>query len=355
MTLWEMVRLAVQGGPGVCQVAVTNVCNAHCRFCSFPQVPPASRRMADTSRLLGGLPALKRRGIRYLIFTGGEPFLYPDLLTVLARCRDLSLTTLVVTNGALLSPQIIHHLKQVGLDTLIISIDAANPDTHDRHRGLPGLTAHLAEILPLVHQAAIKTVASVTLSRLLHDFDALIRFLQNLGFCRLTFSYPLTQLDSSYLGFAHHTLVDFSPAELERLLGEIVSLKNRSPLIILNPRLALEDARRQLQGRNSRFPCFAGYKYFFADWNLRVYRCHFLPDTLGPLEEIDRFPPIRDGCQACNIDCYRDPSVYQFAAVSLADALSAWRQGKFLQGVKSLLHPYNVLSLAALLEGRHWV
>lgn len=355
MTLWEMVRLALQGGPGVCQVAVTNACNAHCRFCSFPQVPAASRRMADTPRLLNGLAAMQRRGIRYLILTGGEPFLYPDLLTILSRSQSLSLTTLVVTNGALLSPQVIRHLKQAGLDTLIISVDAADPETHDHHRGLPGLTAHLAEILPLVHQAGIKTVASVTLSRLLHNLDALLSFLKHLGFSRLTFSYPLTQLDSSYLGFAHHSLVDFSPAELDRLFGEIVSLKRRSPLNILNPRLALEDARRQLQGRASRFPCLAGFKYFFADWNLKVYRCHFLPDTLGPLEDIDRFPPIRDGCRACNIDCYRDPSVYQFAAVSLADALTSWRQGKFLEGFRSLLHPYNFLSLASLLEGRHWV
>lgn len=355
MTFGELVRLAVQGGPGVCQVAVTNVCNARCRFCSFPQVPAASRRMADTPRLLDSLAAMQRRGIRYLIFTGGEPLLYPDLLTILSRCHHMALTTLVVTNGALLSPRVIHRLKQTGLDTLIISVDAADPETHDRHRGLPGLTSHLAQIVPLVHQAGIKTVASVTLSRLLTDLDALIHFLKNLGFTRLTFSYPLTQLDSSYLGFAQHHLVDFSPAELDRLFGEIVSLKSRSPLIILNPRLALEDARRQLQGRSGRFPCLAGFKYFFADWNLEVYRCHFLPDTLGPLEEIDRFPPIRDGCKACNIDCYRDPSVYQFAAVSLADAISAWRQGKFLQGLKCLLHPYNFLSLAALLEGRHWV
>jgi len=355
MTLREVVRLALQGGPGVCQVAVTNVCNAHCRFCSFPQVPPASRRMADTHRLLQGLAATKRRGIHYLIFTGGEPLLYPDLLTILAVCQDLALKTLLVTNGALLSPQLIQDLKKVGLDSLIISIDAANPEIHDRHRGLPGLTSHLTEILPVIHRTGLKTVASVTLSRLLEDLDALIDFLKNLGFTRVTFSYPLTQLDSSYLGFAPHTLVDFAPAELDQLLAEILSLKNRSPLIILNPRLALEDARRQLQGRPGRFPCLAGYKYFYADWNLEVYRCHFLPDTLGPMEDIDRFPPIRDGCKACNIDCYRDPSVYQFAAVSLADALTAWRQGKFLLGLKFLLHPYNFLSLASLLEGRYWV
>jgi hypothetical protein len=65
--------------------------------------------------------------------------------------------------------------------------------------------------------------------------------------------------------------------------------------------------------------------------------------------------PIRDGCQACAIDCYRDPSVYQYLAVSMADGLAALRQGKWLQGLGALLHPYNFLSLASLLEASHWV
>ena len=119
--------------------------------------------------------------------------------------------------------------------------------------------------------------------------------------------------------------------------------------------MGLEEARRQLQGLPSRFPCLAGFKYFFADWHLNVHRCHFLADTLGPLEDIDQITPIRDGCNACNIDCYRDPSVFQYVAVSLADTLAAWSQGAVVQGFKSLLNPTNVLSLAALMEGRHWV
>jgi hypothetical protein len=32
MTAKELLRLMVQGGPGVCQFAITNACNAHCRF-----------------------------------------------------------------------------------------------------------------------------------------------------------------------------------------------------------------------------------------------------------------------------------------------------------------------------------
>ncbi|HEX9882558.1 MAG TPA: hypothetical protein VGA79_01205, partial [Desulfobaccales bacterium] len=73
------------------------------------------------------------------------------------------------------------------------------------------------------------------------------------------------------------------------------------------------------------------------------------------LEEIHRLRPLRDRCTACTIDCYRDPSVYQYLAVSVADSLAALRRGQWLQGLATLLHPYNALSLTALLEARHWV
>jgi MoaA/NifB/PqqE/SkfB family radical SAM enzyme len=355
MKFQEMVKLALKGGPGFIQIAVTNACNAHCRFCSFPQVPVSDWRMAEPNRLALGFEAMARAGLKYVTITGGEPLLYPDLISCLERARALGLETLLVTNGALLTPQRLGTLSRLGVHTLIISIDAASAEAHDRHRGLPGLAAHVKEMIPLIRQAGLKAVASVTLSRLIDDVDALVSFVQDLGFSRLTFSYPLTSLKSSYLGFAENSLVNFSPEELDRLFAHIVELKQRSPIIILNPRLSLEDVRRQLQGRPSRFPCLAGFKYFFADWDLNVYRCHVLPDILGPLEEIDRITPIRDGCTACSVDCYRDPSVLQYAAVSVADALAAWRRGELVQGFKSLLDRNNLLSLAALREGLHWV
>jgi MoaA/NifB/PqqE/SkfB family radical SAM enzyme len=229
MTFQEMVKLALQGGPGFIQVAVTNACNAQCRFCSFPQVPPSRWRMADPARLVRGFEALGRAGIKYVSITGGEPLLYPDLCSCLARARDLGLETLLVTNGALLTPALIRTLSEAAVHTLIISLDAASAEVHDRHRGLPGLTAHIREMVPLVRQAGIKAVASVTISRLVDDLDALVDFVQDLGFTRLTFSYPLTRLGSSYLGCAESTLVDFSPEELDGLFARIVELQRTLP------------------------------------------------------------------------------------------------------------------------------
>jgi len=351
----ELLRLMLQGGPGFCQIAVTNACNASCRFCSFPRVAPEARVMADPARLCRGLEVLRDKGVNYLCFTGGEPLLYPELLPALGRARDLGIHTLLCTNGWLLTPAYIRALQTAGLETLIISLDGPTAAAHDAHRGLPGLTGHIREMLPEMRRAGLNPVASVTLSRLIGDLGEMLRFLEKLGFRRVTFSYPITRLNSSYLGFADHDSVDFSVAELYRWFSRVKEAKARTSLHILNPRLALSEAQRQLTGRPPRFPCLAGYKYWFVDWDLQVFRCHYLDEPLGPLEDLGRMPPIRNACNACAIDCYRDPSVYQYLAVSVADSLAALGQGQWLRGLGALLHPNNCLSLAALLEGRHWL
>ena len=104
MTGKELLRLMLQGGPGFCQIAVTNACNASCRFCSFPRVAPEARVMADPARLCLGLEVLRDKGVNYLCLTGGEPLLYPALLPALGRARDLGIHTLLCTNGSLLTP-----------------------------------------------------------------------------------------------------------------------------------------------------------------------------------------------------------------------------------------------------------
>lgn len=355
MTAKELLHLILQGGPGFCQIAITNRCNARCRFCSFPQVAPADRVMADAARLHEGLTALQQGGIQYLCLTGGEPLLHPSLLSVLARARELQIKTILCTNGSLLTPSYLRELGHTGLETLIISIDAPTPAQHDDHRGLPGLTEHIREMVPVMREVGLHPVASVTMSRLVNDLGEMMRFLEQLGFRRVTFSYPITRLHSSYLGFADHYSVDFTTGELHRWFAQIKEMKGKSPLHILNPRLSLSDLQRQLEHRPARFPCLAGYKYFFVDWHLQVYRCHYLAEPMGALPEIHRLTRIRDGCAACTIDCYRDPSVYQYLAVSVADSLTLLRQGKLRQSLGALLHPYNFLSLAALVEGRHWL
>lgn len=355
MNLRELVRLLASGGPGFCQIALTNACNARCRFCGFSDVPASEQVMADAGRLLSGLAGLRAAGVRYLSLTGGEPLLHPALEEIIAAARQGGMATLLVTNAARLSPEGLERLKGAGLGRLLISVDAADPEVHDAHRGLPGLSRHIRDLLPLAARLGLRPTASVTLSRLTGDLFRLAAALKAQGFAALTFSYPLTRLASPYLAAARDPLVEFAPEELKRLFQDLLQLKSASPLPLINTRFVLQGLIRWLGGQPFPLPCLAGCRYFFIDWHLRVYRCHVLGERLGDLEDFPEIPAAPRPCTGCLSECYLDASACQFLAVSLAQAREAFRTRRLRQGLGYLWQVANLRSLAALWESRHWL
>jgi MoaA/NifB/PqqE/SkfB family radical SAM enzyme len=355
MKITEHLRLLAQGGPGFIQIALTNACNARCQFCNFSQVKPEDRLMADPKRLRRGIQALATAGVRYIVFTGGEPLLYPHLETILNESQGLGMSNLLCTNGRLLTRERIDLLRKSGVSHLIISIDAASAAEHDAHRGFPGLCHLIRDLLPQIKQSGIKPLASVTISRLFANFEILGNFLAYLGFEQVTFSYPVTSLNSSYLSYGTQASVTFSAAELVDIFQKLKEWKLTAPLEVMNPSLSMTELQRQFCGRPVRFPCLAGYKYFFIDWHLDVYRCQYHRKILGPLEEFGELPRERDNCHACHVDCYRDASVQQYLAIVLGDVWGELRRGKWGRALRHLIHPNNFLSLGAIIEGRRWL
>jgi hypothetical protein len=73
------------------------------------------------------------------------------------------------------------------------------------------------------------------------------------------------------------------------------------------------------------------------------------------IREFDRSKLIRDGCTRCMIDCYRDPSVMHYIAISLHDAYQNLKKGKLLAATRNLLDGRNLTSLRAIWEDRKWI
>ena len=119
--------------PLVCNYYLTLRCNARCSFCNIWQEP--DRRLADSEEVLRNLGQLRRAGVRIVDFTGGEPLLHPDLPHFLREAKSRGLRTTVSTN-ALLYPKRARELAGL-VNLLHFSIDAAQPDLHDRLRGIP--------------------------------------------------------------------------------------------------------------------------------------------------------------------------------------------------------------------------
>ncbi|NNE35311.1 MAG: radical SAM protein, partial [Rhodothermales bacterium] len=77
---------------------------------------------------------LKALGVRFVDFTGGEPLLHPQIGEFLHEAKRLGLRTTLTTNG-LLYPKRARSLAGL-VDLLHFSIDSANPQEHNKSRGV---------------------------------------------------------------------------------------------------------------------------------------------------------------------------------------------------------------------------
>ena len=246
-------------------------------------------------------------------------------------------------------------LADDGLSSVIMSVDAHDAAVHEANRGLPDVCRKIRRANEFFRGAGIQTTASITASRLIEDFSKLPPFLEALGFAGCTFSYPLTRLQSSYLSFSDGGLVSFNPEELVGLFERIQELKRSSPVAVLNPMESLREMQRHARGEKERFGCLGGHKYFYLDWHLNLYRCHIWETPMCHVREWDESKRVRDGCTRCMIDCYRDPSVLQLAAVQASDAWQALRRGRVGEAARILLDDRNMASLRAVWEERKWI
>ncbi len=146
-----------------CWFHITDTCNLSCRHCLFA-ASPAKRRYLRRELLNSAVDEALALGCHLFSFTGGEPFLYPDFLSVvesiLQENRDVHVA--VLTNGTLLK-QSLDLISTFDRLHLQVSLDGVE-ESHDRLRGR-GSYQKLMENLVSMREAAIPVTISVAISR----------------------------------------------------------------------------------------------------------------------------------------------------------------------------------------------
>jgi radical SAM protein with 4Fe4S-binding SPASM domain len=121
----------------------TNRCNEFCTTCPrtfFQREPPADLDLAKFVKILDQFP-----GVRRVVLHGvGEPLLARDLPRMVAEANRRGAQVLFNTNALALSPRLMQQLVDAGLDQLRVSMDAADPRTYRRIRGVDGYAKAMA-------------------------------------------------------------------------------------------------------------------------------------------------------------------------------------------------------------------
>jgi MoaA/NifB/PqqE/SkfB family radical SAM enzyme len=352
-----MGEVLEHGGPGYLQFAITNLCNAKCDFCGFAvdRFDPKQRRSVTLKEAKDVIDISVRNHIGYLLFVGGEPLIHKELRAMVRYAAESGIHPMVCTNGSLWTDKNMAELASDGLSSVIMSIDAHDVRKHEKNRGLPDVCKKIKKANETFARLGIQTTASVTASKLVEDYAKLPDFLKEMGFQSCTFSYPLTSLASSYLSFSDSSLVNYKTEELIEVFEKIKEMKKRSGYPVVNPTESLSEMQRHLKKEEEKFGCLGGHKYFYLDWNLNLYRCHAWEKPMCNIYEFDQTKIIRDGCTRCMIDCYRDPSILQFVAISASDAFNNLKKGKIGAAAANIFDRRNLTSLKAVWDDRKWI
>ena len=110
---------------------VTSACNLKCTHC-YAATEEAPDEL-NTEEALGVIDDLAAFGCPVLLFSGGEPFVRPDILTLAKYAAFKGLRVVFSTNGTLIDAKMAAEIKAIGASYAGISIDGME-EVHDRFR-----------------------------------------------------------------------------------------------------------------------------------------------------------------------------------------------------------------------------
>jgi len=145
-----------EGNPEYVIWELTRACNLRCRHCAAAAGRPAAGELS-TREALALIDDLRAIGAPSVCLMGGEVFLRDDWAQIADALRAAGLGVGVITNGLLLDDATIRRLEALEICQIGLSIDAANPEVHDRIRAARG--AHEGAVRAI---RAIRSLASLS-------------------------------------------------------------------------------------------------------------------------------------------------------------------------------------------------
>lgn len=142
--------------PPFLYISIINSCNLRCTGCWVDVgAPQAKISFEEMDRLIKNA---KRHGNVFFGILGGEPFMHPDLMRILAAHPDCYFQ--IFTNGQFIDDEAAREMRRIGNATPLISVEG-NEVVSDQRRGREGvLNKTLAGIEACVRNRLITGVAT---------------------------------------------------------------------------------------------------------------------------------------------------------------------------------------------------
>ncbi len=300
--------------PLLCNYYITTKCNARCIFCDIYKKRGIHASLDDIKINLGNL---KKIGVRFIDFTGGEPLLHPQIHDILQYAKKLGFTTTVSTN-CILYPA--HYSKIQGLvDLLHFSLDAPIKEVHDKIRGVKCFDKVMESIRIAKSIGEKPDIIYTITDETITYIDQMVTFAQN-NHCMLLCNPVFSYFDNPGIkNNTLHKILAYASEPYVYVNRGIIQLMKKGGNTIQRPRCRAVTTTIVISPDNYMLlPCYHKCVQKIPI-NNRLFGLYNSKVIQNYRKKEGRFP----FCEGCSVSCYFDPSfTYGFDDYFLLSQLS---------------------------------
>ncbi|PYX32807.1 MAG: hypothetical protein DMG77_02385 [Acidobacteria bacterium] len=167
------------GVPLAVQVDLTYRCNERCVHCYLDHDDHGEMTTTEIKHLLD---ELADAGVFILTLSGGEILMRRDFFEILEYARQLTFCVKLKTNGVLIREREAARIRDLGVESVQVSIYSHRPEVHDAITLVPGsLKRSLTAIRFLKSQGIKVTIANVLMTENMQDYQDVRALADELG------------------------------------------------------------------------------------------------------------------------------------------------------------------------------
>ena len=167
------------GVPLAVQVDLTYRCNERCVHCYLDHHDHGEMTTTEIKHLLD---EMAEAGVFILTFSGGEIFLRKDFFELLEYARQLKFCVKLKTNAVLIREREARRIRELGVESIQVSIYSHRPEVHDAITLIPGSLQRSVEAIRFLKSQGLKVIiANVLMIQNRQDYPAVRALAAELG------------------------------------------------------------------------------------------------------------------------------------------------------------------------------
>ncbi|PKM50295.1 MAG: heme d1 biosynthesis radical SAM protein NirJ2 [Firmicutes bacterium HGW-Firmicutes-7] len=263
--------------------STTKRCNLYCKHCYRDSGPDElSKDELSTEEGKKLLDEIYKAGFRVIVFSGGEPMLREDIFELIEYASLLGMTTLMGSNGTLITKACAIKLKDHYLNSIAISIDSLDASKHNEFRGSSsGFEKAIAGARNCIDVGINVQINCTITKENLKEMDSIMEFASEFGAtsCHMLF---LVEVGRG----RNLSVTSLSKEEYKRAINSILdkNLDIRTKPTCA-PQYKVEALLKGINSQGGMRGCIAGTSYCSILPNGDVHICPYAPVKVASVKE----------------------------------------------------------------------